>query len=47
MAALAEVYPKFTRFHRVQNAGQIWAFVHPRLRPPANLRAGQEPGHSA
>ncbi|HPD31278.1 MAG TPA: hypothetical protein PLL20_14900, partial [Phycisphaerae bacterium] len=28
MAVLAEVYPKFKHFHRVQNSGQIWAFVH-------------------
>jgi len=25
---LGEVYPKFTHAHRVQNSGQIWAFVH-------------------
>lgn len=28
MAVLAEVYPKHKHFHRVQNSGQIWAFVH-------------------
>lgn len=28
MAVLAEVYPKFKHFHRVQNSGQIWAFAH-------------------
>jgi len=27
MAVLEEVYPKFTHAHRVQNSGQIWAFV--------------------
>lgn len=27
MAVLAEVYPKAKHFHRVQNSGQIWAFV--------------------
>src|SRR5690606_24865187 len=28
MAVLAEVYPKFKHFHRVQNSGRIWAFIH-------------------
>ncbi len=32
MAVLAEVYPKFKHFHRVQNSGQIWAFTH-RMKP--------------
>lgn len=26
MNLLAEIYPKFKHFHRVQNSGQIWAF---------------------
>ena len=28
MAILEKVYPQFKKFHRVQNSGQIWAFVH-------------------
>jgi restriction system protein len=28
LALLEKVYPQFKRFHRVQNAGQIWAFSH-------------------
>lgn len=28
MALLEKVYPHFKKFHRVQNSGQIWAFVH-------------------
>lgn len=27
-ALLEKVYPHFKKFHRVQNSGQIWAFVH-------------------
>jgi len=32
MTLLEEVYPKFKHFHRVQNSGQIWAFVR-RMQP--------------
>lgn len=32
MTLLEEVYPKFKHFHRVQNSGQIWAFIH-RMKP--------------
>ncbi len=28
MALLDKVYPQFKKFHRIQNSGQIWAFVH-------------------
>lgn len=28
MCVLEKFYPKFTRSHRIQNSGQIWAFAH-------------------
>src|SRR5690348_7769875 len=28
MSLLDKLYPHFKNFHRVQNSGQIWAFVH-------------------